>query len=63
MGDQVNAVSTGSDRACVTVASLLACVVRPEESSMNPMHVLAGIVAAFLLVYLVVAMLKPEIFP
>ena len=30
---------------------------------MNPMHVLAGIVAVFLLIYLVVAMLKPELFP
>lgn len=30
---------------------------------MNPMHVVAGVVAALLLIYLVVAMLKPEIFP
>lgn len=30
---------------------------------MNPMHVLAGIVAVLLLIYLVVAMLKPELFP
>lgn len=30
---------------------------------MNPMHIVAGVVATFLLIYLVVAMLKPEIFP
>lgn len=30
---------------------------------MNPMHIVAGVVAALLLIYLVVAMLKPEIFP
>ena len=35
----------------------------PQEFDMNPMHVLAGIVAVFLLIYLVVAMLKPELFP
>lgn len=30
---------------------------------MDPMHAFAGIVAALLLIYLVVAMLKPELFP
>ncbi len=30
---------------------------------MNPMHLVAGVVAALLLIYLIVAMLKPEIFP
>jgi K+-transporting ATPase KdpF subunit len=35
----------------------------PQEFEMNPMHVLAGVVAVLLLIYLVVAMLKPEIFP
>lgn len=34
-----------------------------RKHEMNPMHALAGVVALCLLIYLVVAMLKPEIFP
>ena len=33
------------------------------DGEMEPLYVIAGVVALALLVYLIIAMLKPEIFP
>ncbi len=51
----------GCERPLKTVG-IPALPTMPQEFDMNPMHVLAGVVAVLLLIYLVVVLVRPESF-